>query len=207
MEAKTISDVTVALKAVDDGKHGAFEAILSAPMQDRDGEYIDARAFEPLPPRINIDVDHAMSAEGVIGSGTPFYDGDVLKFKGTFSSLPRAQEFRTLITEGHLDSMSVAFMNAQRYTDDDGQTHIGSAELLNAAVVGIPSLREASITSIKNALQLLAADESPTEDIESAASEEPAEKATAPALAPPLDISTRAKAEAVLVEADLLLAE
>ena len=145
--------VNVTLKALDpDDPAGQFEAILSAPTLDRDGEIIDAKAFEPLPDHITIDVDHGMSTATTVGSGTPFYDGDLLKFRGTFSTLPRAQEVRTLVAEGHIRKMSVAFMNANREVSaDDERVHIRSAELLNAAIVPIPSNRDASILSAKSA--------------------------------------------------------
>jgi hypothetical protein len=127
---------------------GEFEAILSAATLDRDGEIIDAKAFEPLPDRIPIDIDHGMTVDTTVGSGVPFYDGDVLKIKGTFSSIPRAQELRTLVTEGHIAKMSVTFMGAQR-DRKDGVPHVTKAELLNAAFVPIPSNREASVLVAK----------------------------------------------------------
>lgn len=127
---------------------GEFEAILSAATLDRDGEIIDAKAFEPLPDRIPIDIDHGMTVSTTVGSGVPFYDGDVLKIKGTFSSIDRAQELRTLVKEGHISRMSVVFMDAQRY-QKDGVPRVGKAELLNAAFVPIPSNREAAVTVAK----------------------------------------------------------
>ena len=131
-----------------DGPNGAFEAILSAPTLDRDGEVIDPKAFEPLPERITIDIDHGMTVATTVGSGQPYYDGDVLKIKGAFSSIPRAQELRTLVTEGHVDRMSVTFMDAERSTKD-GVPHVTRAELLNAAFVPIPSNREAAVLVAK----------------------------------------------------------
>jgi HK97 family phage prohead protease len=133
----------------DDGDpFGSFEAILSAPTLDRDGEVIDAKAFEPLPDHIAIDVDHGMTVATTVASGAPFYDGDVLKIKGTYSSIPRAQELRTLVREGHIRKMSVTFMGAQR-DEQDGVPHITKAELLNAAFVPIPSNREAAVLVAK----------------------------------------------------------
>jgi hypothetical protein len=134
--------------ADDDDPNGSFEAILSAPTLDRDGEVIDPKAFEPLPERIPIDVDHGMSVATTVASGVPYYDGDVLKIKGSFSSIPRAQELRTLVTEGHIGRMSVTFMDAERSTKD-GVPHVTKAELLNAAFVPIPSNREAAVLVAK----------------------------------------------------------
>jgi hypothetical protein len=137
------------VKSLDgDDPNGTFEAILSAPTLDRDGEMIDAKAFEPLPERIPIDIDHGMTVSTTVGSGVPFYDGDVLKIKGTFSSIPRAQELRTLVTEGHIGRMSVTFMGANR-SEKDGVPHVTKAELLNAAFVPIPSNREAAVLVAK----------------------------------------------------------
>lgn len=188
-DIKAFGAVTVELKALDpEDPAGAFEAILSAPTLDRDGEVIDARAFEPLPDHITIDVDHGMSTSATVGSGVPYYEGDILKFKGSFSTIPRAQEVRTLVTEGHIRKMSVAFMGAAREQDEtDGRVHIRRAELLNAAIVPIPSNREASIFSAKSAeaaaLSLAAC---PKCSAESATTEEDGKAAApAPAIAPP----------------------
>lgn len=128
---------------------GEFEAVMSVPTLDRDGEVVDAKAFEPLPERITIDIDHAMSVEKTVASGVPFYDGDMLKVKGTFASTELGQNVRTLVTEGHIWQMSVAYMNAQ-YEDEDGVPHLRKGELLNAAIVGIPSNRESVITAAKS---------------------------------------------------------
>lgn len=143
------SSVICTVKSLEgDDPNGSFEAVLSAPTLDRDGEVIDTRAFEPLPDRIPIDIDHGMTVSTTVGSGTPYYDGDVLKIKGTFSSIPRAQELRTLVVEGHVARMSVTFMDAERATKD-GVPHITRAELLNAAFVPIPSNREAAVLVAK----------------------------------------------------------
>ena len=177
------------VKALEGGSdNGEFEAILSAPTLDRDGEVIGAKAFDPLPERIPIDIDHGMSVDTTVGSGTPYYDGDVLKIKGTFSSIPRAQELRTLVTEGHIARMSVTFMGAQR-TQKDGVPYVEKAELLNAAFVPIPSNREAAVLVAKafNAEDEKAADDGacPTcghkAATDTTAPEPPAEAGKAPA--------------------------
>lgn len=131
--------------------YGSFEAILSVPVEDRDGEVVDAKCFDPLPDHITIDVDHAMTVEKTVASGRPFYDGEVLKFAGTYASHPLAQMTRSLVDEGHIRTMSVAYMNARYEVDEkDGLPHLRSAELLNAGIVGIPSNREALITASKS---------------------------------------------------------
>ena len=148
MESKMFAIAEV--KSVDDSSdpNGSFEVVLSAPSLDRDGEVIDSKVFEPLPDHITFDVDHGMSTATTVGSGVPYYDGDLLKVKGTFSSIPRAQEVRTLVREGHIRTTSVAFMGAER-NEKDGTTHITRAELLNGAFVPIPSNREAVVLSAK----------------------------------------------------------
>lgn len=139
------------VKAVEDETepNGSFDVILSAPTLDRDGEVIDSKVFEPLPDHITFDIDHGMSTATTVGSGTPFYDGDVLRVKGTYSSIPRAQEVRTLVREGHIRTTSVAFMSAKR-EEKDGVQHIVRAELLNGAFVPIPSNRESVVLSAKS---------------------------------------------------------
>lgn len=146
MKTKTIR---AEVKAVEtDNVNGEFEVILSAPTTDRDGEVIDPKAFEPLPDHITFDIDHGLSTSTTVGSGTPYYDGDLLKVRGSFSSIPRGQEVRTLVTEGHIRTTSVAFMSAKKEVKD-GIPHITKAELLNGAFVPVPSNREALVVSSK----------------------------------------------------------
>lgn len=136
----------------DDGgdPNGEFDVILSAPTLDRDGEVIDARVFEPLPDHITFDIDHGMSTATTVGSGVPSYDEEGrLRVKGTYSSIPRAQEVRTLVREGHIRTTSVAFMGAVR-AEKDGVPHVVKAELLNGAFVPIPSNRESVVLSAKS---------------------------------------------------------
>jgi hypothetical protein len=140
------------VKSVEDegsDPNGEFDVILSTPSVDRDGEVIDAKVFEPLPGRITFDIDHGMTLAATVGSGVPYYDGDVLRVKGTFSSRPLAQEVRTLVREGHITTTSVAFMGAKR-EEKDGVQHIVKAELLNGAFVAIPSNRDALVLSAKS---------------------------------------------------------
>lgn len=147
------------VKAVEDADgdpNGEFDVILSAPTLDRDGEVIDAKVFEPLPDHITFDIDHGMSTATTVGSGTPYYDGDVLRVKGTYSSIPRAQEVRTLVREGHIRTTSVAFMGAVR-EEKDGVPHVVKAELLNGAFVPIPSNRESVVLSAKSYAEALKA--------------------------------------------------
>jgi len=135
--------------AESDNPNGEFEAILSMATLDRDGEVIDAKAFDPLPDHITIDVDHGRTAATTVGSGQPFYDGDTLKIRGSFASTQLAQDIRSLVTEGHIRSMSVAFMDAKKEAKD-GNQHITKAELLNAAFVAIPANREAVVLAAKS---------------------------------------------------------
>lgn len=146
MKTKTMR---ATVKAVDsEDPNGEFEVILSAPTLDRDGEVVDAGCFDPLPEHITFDVDHGLSTATTVGSGRPFYDGDLLKVRGTFSSIPRAQEVRTLVKEGHIRSTSVAYHRPKTATKD-GVPHVVKAELLNGAFVPVPANREAVVVSSK----------------------------------------------------------
>jgi HK97 family phage prohead protease len=130
---------------------GEFEALLSAPTLDRDGEIIDARAFEPLPSIIPIHRDHDMSTRGLVGSAEPYYDDDgLLRAKGTFFGDSDGQRMRTYAKSGVL-SMSVGFMSSERQKDASGVSHIKRAELLEASFVSVPSNRDAAITAVKSA--------------------------------------------------------
>lgn len=131
--------------------NGAFEVVLSNSALDRDGEVIDARAFDPLPDHIAFDIDHGMTVTTTVGSGTPYYAEDgSLRVKGTYASTPLAQEVRTLVSEGHIRTTSVTFMAAERTKDEKGVPHVTSAELLNGTFTPIPSNREAVVLSSKS---------------------------------------------------------
>lgn len=133
--------VTFELKSTGDEGAGTFEGIMSAPVLDRDNEIIDTLAFSPLPAHITIDIDHGLTVEKTVGSGAPYYDTDgLLKVKGTFASTPLGQITRTLVKEGHIRHMSVAFRGAVREVDQEsGITHIRSGELINCTITGIPA--------------------------------------------------------------------
>src|SRR5688572_1331957 len=134
------------VKALADGdKNGEFEAVLSVPVVDRDGEVIDSRAFEPLPAEIPIHKFHDFSAP--VATAQPYYDGDVLKAKGTFDPDPDSQGIRSKVGRS-IRYMSVGFMAADR-KDVDGVPHITRAELLEASFVSVPSNREAAILAVK----------------------------------------------------------
>lgn len=133
--------VTFELKSTSDAGSGTFEGIMSAPVLDRDNEIIDTLAFAPLPEHITIDIDHGLTVEKTVGSGTPFYDENgILKVKGSFASTPLGQVTRTLVKEGHIRHMSVAFRGAVRELDEKtGITHIRKGDLINCTITGIPA--------------------------------------------------------------------
>jgi len=133
----------------DDAFPGSFEVILSAQTKDRDGDTLLKDGWkQPLPEHITFDSDHGMTVEKTVGSGVPRIDEETgnLIVSGTYSSLPRAQEVRTLVNEGHIRTTSVAFMTEK--TQKDGAT-VTQRELLNGAFVAIPSNREALVLSSK----------------------------------------------------------
>lgn len=145
MEKKTFA-VAEVRSAESDNPNGEFEVILSAETLDRDGEIIEAKAFEPLPDSIPFHAFHDF--HDPIGRGVPFYDGDILKARGTFASTPRAQEIRTLVAEGVIGHTSVGFMAAVRKDEEDAP-HITSGELLEGSFVSVPSNREAAVLAAK----------------------------------------------------------
>ena len=144
-------DATITPTGADADFPGTFEVILSAPTKDRDGETLMPDEWkQPLPDRITFDADHGMSVASTVGSGVPTINSaGELVVSGTFSSLPRAQEVRTLVKEGHIGTTSVAFMTERSPMKDGRQTI--TRELLNGAFVAIPSNREALVLSSKAA--------------------------------------------------------
>lgn len=146
-----VKSVSGSGEAVDDPNDpiGSFYCVLSAPTKDRDGETVDAKAFEPLPDHMTIDVDHGLSVMTTVGSGKPEYEDDLLTVRGTYSSIPRAQEVRTLVREKHIRTMSVAYLGATKTKAANGDPHVTSAELLNAAFVAVPSNRDAVVLTAK----------------------------------------------------------
>lgn len=128
---------------------GSFEVILSAPTLDRDGDtYLPDEWKMPLPDHITFDIDHGLSVSSTVGSGTPYLHEDgTLRVKGTYSSLARAQEVRTLVGEGHINKTSVAVLN--RTTKSAGGERRVERELLNGSFVAVPANRDAVILSSK----------------------------------------------------------
>ncbi|MDR6691350.1 phage head maturation protease [Microbacterium sp. 1154] len=144
-------DATIAATGTENDFPGTFEVILSAPTLDRDGDTLKADEWvRPLPEHITFDSDHGMSVATTVGSGVPRIDDETgnLIVAGTYSSLPRAQEVRTLVNEGHIRTTSVAFMTL---TEGKGAGAVTKRELLNGAFVAIPSNREAVVLTSKSA--------------------------------------------------------
>jgi hypothetical protein len=128
---------------------GSFHIILSAPTKDREGETLLPDEWEtPLPEHITMDRDHEMSVAGTVGSGIPTIESDgALHVRGTYSSLPMAQDVRTLVKEGHIRTTSVAFL--RKTTTDAKGVKAVKRELLNGAFVAIPANRDALVLSSK----------------------------------------------------------
>lgn len=129
-----------------DAPYGGFTAVLSTPDTDRDGDRLERNEWKSLPARIPIDVDHGMSVATTVGSGEPYWDdaSNQMMIKVAFSSIPRAQETRTLVREKHIGHMSVAFL-----TDKSQKSGTPRRELLNAGIVAIPANKDAVILSAK----------------------------------------------------------
>lgn len=160
----TFQMLALTLKAVDgDNPNGEFEAVLSTPDVDRDGETIAPGAFEPLPKSIPIHFDHDfVDKVPPVGRGVPFYDGDVLKVAGTFASTPRAQELRALVNEGMVDSMSAGFLIARG--GRKGKT-ITKAELIEGSLTATPVNRSALLVRSKALAALKAGARNSTMDM------------------------------------------
>jgi hypothetical protein len=127
---------------------GEFDVILSTDTLDRDGErlYLDEWKM-PLPDHITIDSDHDMSVVSTVGSGKPFInDSGQLQVRGTFASTSHGQNVRTLVNEGHIKTVSVAFRVDKTQKDAKPQR-----ELLNAGFVAVPANPEAVVLSSKTA--------------------------------------------------------
>lgn len=192
------------VKAVDgEDPNGEFEAVLSVPVIDRDGEVIDAGAFNPLPAEIPIHKFHDFSSP--VATATPFYDGAILKARGVFDPDPDSQAIRAKLGRS-IRYMSVGFMAATR-SDQDGVPHITKAELLEASFVSVPSNREAAILAVK-ALRQAAPDPGSADGHKSVVTDPEVEAAAPAAAEPPAGVTTaQALAAAARARAVLLLTE
>jgi hypothetical protein len=149
MRVETKEAVIVPVLDEDESGSGTFEAILSAPTKDRDGDtLLPGEWKQPLPDHITVDIDHEMKVAGTIGSARPWLDSEGnLRISGRFASTARAQEVRSLVRDRHIRTTSVAFLT-EKSTKAGGTGIV--RELLNAALVAVPSNREAVILSAKH---------------------------------------------------------
>lgn len=150
MDTKQVGVVDVKVKDAGEGADGfgTFEAVLSAASVDRDGEVVDAHAFEPLPESIVIHTDHVFSVANAVARAVPSYENGTLVVRGRFSSDPVAQSVRKKVQEGIITTMSAGFMGADRDVKD-GVPHITKGELLEGSFVTVPSNRDALVLSAK----------------------------------------------------------
>jgi hypothetical protein len=128
----------------DDGT-GTFDAILSTPSVDRDGESLASHHWkQPLPARIAITVDHTGSVSDVVASGEPYIASDgSLRLRGRFSATEKGQTVRQLVVGGDVNSLSVEFL---RRKDANGQP---VNELTAASFVLLPANTDAVVLSAK----------------------------------------------------------
>ena len=174
------------IESVDDddliyGPNGGFTAVLSTPSVDRDGDSLLRDEWVELPEHCTLDMDHGMTVATTIGSFTPYWGDDgSLMMRAAFSSIERAQEARTLVKEGHVRDVSVAFM-----TDKTKKSGEPRRELLNAGIVGVGSNRDAKIMDSKSFTPA----ESPldSEALDRRAQEIPTERAIAEVMKAVLD--------------------
>lgn len=140
--------LTAAIEIKDTGGDtGGFEAVLSTPDIDRDGEAIDVKSWGTLPESIPVNVDHDMTVAGLIGTGIPRLEDGVVKLSVSFASTSEAQRVRTLVQEKHVRATSVEFLR-KTSTDQKG-VKTTSREMIGAAVTNYPANPNAVILSAK----------------------------------------------------------
>jgi hypothetical protein len=134
---------TALIQAGDDT--GTFDAILSTPTVDRDGESLATSSWkQPLPSRISITMDHTGSVADVVASGEPYLAADgSLRLKGKFASTSKGQEVRQLVVGGDISALSVEFLRSKSV---DGQP---INELTAASFVLLPANTDAVVLSAK----------------------------------------------------------
>jgi hypothetical protein len=139
----TTKRATASVQADD---HGEFDMVLSNGTLDRDGESIVPESWaQPLPSTIPINANHSSDVAHIVGSGTPFIDGEGnLRVVGRFASTPLGQHVRALVNEGHLRSVSVEFL---RRKDANGRQ---VNELTGGAFVNLPSNPTARVLASKS---------------------------------------------------------
>lgn len=145
-------DASIENVGPDDAFPGEFRVVLSTEDLDRDGDTLLAEEWKtPLPEHITFDTDHGMSVTSVVGSGAPAFeeiDGkQAIVVEGTYSSIDRAQEVRTLVNEKHIRTTSVAFRTIK---SGKGAGAKSMRELLNGAFVAVPANTEAKVLESKS---------------------------------------------------------
>lgn len=146
MTESTWLEATIDCKSLD-AATGGFDAILSTPDVDRDGESIDVKSWGDLPESIPVNTDHDMTIKGLIGTGTPRIQDGVVRLAVTFASTPEAQQIRTLVKEGHIRSTSVEFL--RRSSTDEKGVKTTRREMIGAAVTNYPANPNATILGSK----------------------------------------------------------
>jgi hypothetical protein len=151
---KAVKKMDIVTKSVDaevlpvESEHpnGEFELLLSNETRDHDGENLWTGEWkQPLPERIHIDGDHAMSIEKTVGSAVPRIEGTQMIGSGTYASTEYAQMVRQLVKERHIRSLSVT------YKETKSKSGAPQRELLNAAFVVVGANPDAKVLSSKSA--------------------------------------------------------
>src|SRR5258708_36041189 len=89
---------------------GEFMVRLTTHDLDRDGDELDGKDWElPLPNRIQFNTDHDHKVASTVGSAIPQLEVDDIVCRGTYASTDHAQTTRTLVKEGHVPHVSVAY--------------------------------------------------------------------------------------------------
>ncbi|TDH48499.1 hypothetical protein E2F47_23570 [Mycobacterium eburneum] len=147
--AKSVKSKALATVSPVDSENpnGEFDVILSTKARDRDGDELLPDEWQlPLPDYITFDTDHGMSVPTTVGGGEPFInDQGQLQVRGVYSSLPHAQDTRTLVNEGIIRHVSVSYLERKSGAGKPVR------ELLNGSFVPIPANTEAVVLSSKAA--------------------------------------------------------
>lgn len=143
-------------KAKDDEVQETYEAMVSPNVVDRDGERIEPKAYKKsikqyLEKNPVVFFNHNWAwvdgeKELPIGKAISAKITDEgLKAKFVFSPLPFAQQVKTLVDEGFLNTVSVGFLPKEWESDVDGVRVYTDVEIIEFSVVNIPANQAATI--------------------------------------------------------------
>lgn len=126
---------------------GEFTVRLTTPDLDRDGDELHGDEWQtPLPGRIQFNTDHDHKVGSTVGSAVPMLEGEDIICRGLYASTEHAQNTRTLVKEGHITNVSVAYR--EKRDDKSGKA---TRELINGSFVVVPANTQAKVLASKSA--------------------------------------------------------